>query len=160
VSTEDIIMRRPHYTYRWLRYVLAAAVIIYSLYAVFPKWVDPFVMNTYNQWHYGDARVSVASMVINGKQRSLLGIGYKGEVEVIVLANPKDPTSQATVYIDPQPFSDTKNRVVLLHPGYVNQADRYLDILVEIEGTEGVSPVLYGKSDGTFQWNSPPAQKG
>ncbi len=97
-----------------------------------------------------------ATISFNGKQRDILGIGYKGQVEVIILPNPKDPTTRATVYVDPQPFQDAKSRLVIPHVGYVNTGDHYLDILLEVEGTNGVSPVLYGRGDGTFQWNTPP----
>ncbi len=152
-ESTDLVSYRPGIP--WKRCFVAAAVICYLLYAAYTSWVNPFLTNFSHQWHYGDARISYTTMTINGKQRDLLGIGYKGQVEVILLPNPKDPTAQATIYLDPQPFTTTATRVVMLHPAYVNN-DPYLDIIVEIEGAQGVSPVLYGKPGGSFQWNSPP----
>jgi hypothetical protein len=152
-ESTDVVPYRPGIP--WKRCFVAAAVICYLLYAAYTSWVHPFLTNLSHQWHYGDARVSHTSMTINSKQRDLLGIGYKGQVEVVLLPDPKDPTAQATIYIDPQPLTTIATRAVILHPAYVN-SDPYLDILVEVEGTQGVSPVLYGKPDGSFQWNSPP----
>jgi len=157
-ETDAIPLRQPHRAFPWLRYLLAGAIIVYSLYAGYVNWVDPLLTTIHNQWHYGDARVSYTTMTIKGNVRDLVGIGYKGQVEVIILPDPKDPASKATIYIDPQPFHDARNRVVLLHPGYINSGDQFPDILVEIEGTQGVSPVLYGRSDGSFQWNMIPAK--
>jgi hypothetical protein len=152
-DSTDVVCSRPHIA--WKRCFVAAAVICYLLYAAYTSWVNPFLTNLSHQWHYGDARISHTTMTVNGKQRDLLGIGYRGQVEVILLPDLKDPNTQATLYIDPQPFTTTANKLVVLHPGYVN-SDLYPDILVEVEGTQGVSPVLYGKPDGSFQWNSPP----
>lgn len=160
VTTEDLPDIQPHRSIPWKRCLVAAAVIMYSLYAMYTSWVNPWVTGMYNQWHYGDARVSHATILINGKQRDILGIGYKGQVEVIILPDPTDPTTRATVYIDPQPFQDTKSRLVIPQISKVNSGDTYLDILLEVEGTNGVSPVLYGKADGTFQWNTPPPVRG
>lgn len=155
-NTEDVntgTLARPGIP--WKRCFVAAAVICYLLYAAYTSWVNPFLTNISHQWHYGDARISHTTMTINGNARDLLGIGYKGQVAVVLLPDPKEPNTQATLYSDPQPFTTIAPRVVLLHPAYVN-SDSYLDIIVEIEGTQGVSPVLYGKPDGSFQWNSPP----
>jgi|GEM_PF-5695620 hypothetical protein len=155
-TTDTFTIRRQPLKWQFVRYLLVASIILYSLYAVYVKWVDPFLTNIQNHWQYGDARVSITSMTIQGKQRNVLGIGYHGNVEIIILPDSTNPHSQALAYIAPQPFHDAQNRVVTLHPAYVN-TDTYLDIIVEVEGTNGVSPVLYGKADGTFQWNSPPA---
>jgi hypothetical protein len=155
----EVPLQQPR-RFFWLGYFLIAAVIMYSLYTVYTKWVDPFITGVSNQWHYGDARISHITILLEGKQRDVLGIGYQGSVEVIVLPTPTDQTSQAIAYVAPQPFHDHQSRMVLLHPEYVNPGDRYLDIVVEVEGTSGVSPVLYGKSDGTFQWSTPPNEKG
>jgi len=162
VETDDlpeVPQQRPR-RFFWFRYFLIAAVVMFSLYAVYTKWVDPFIATVSHQWHYGDARISHTTMLIQGKQRDVLGIGYKGTVQIIVLPDPTDPTSKATAYLAPRPFNDHLSRMVVLHPEYVNPSDHYLDLVVEVEGTNGVSPVLYGKSDGTFQWNSPPSEKG
>jgi hypothetical protein len=156
VTTEDLPNQQSIIQqYGWLRYPLVAFIIMYSLYALYTGWIIPKATAISDQWHYGDARVSHTTMTINGKVRDLLGIGYKGQVEVIILPDFKDPTSKASFYIAPQPFHDTTSRYVILHPAYVNAGDHMEDIVVEIEDTGGVSPVLYGKADGTFQWTVP-----
>src|SRR6266516_2430313 len=82
VQTEDVPAIPSHRrSIPWKRCVVAAAVILYSLYAAYTSWVDPFLTTIHNQWHYGDARISHATMIMNGKVRDLLGIGYKGQVE-------------------------------------------------------------------------------
>lgn len=153
--TEDGASSSSSRRYHWFRYPVIAAIIMYSLYASFTSWVLPTYTALSDQWHYGDARVSHTTMKINGVVRDLLGIGYKGRVEVIILPDPKHPQSQAQIYLDPQALSDTQNRFVVLHPMFINPMDPNEDIVVEIEGMNGIAPVLYGRSDGSFQWNTP-----
>jgi hypothetical protein len=129
------------------------AVVLLVLFA-YTTWIAPWVQNMLDQWHYGDARISYTMVTINGASRDVLGIGYKGEVEIVILPDPRNPQSHVGMYILPDPLGGKSSHVVTPHAAYVNN-DQYEDIVVQIEGTD-VAPALYGTADGTFQWSIPP----
>ena len=138
----------------WKRYVflglVACAALLYAMFT----YVVPAINTTINQWHYGDARVSYTTLPIDGVYRDVLGVGYKGVIEVIVLPNQADPQSHSSAYILPAPDGDKSSRVVSIQAVHID-GDLHTDLALTIEGAGSLVPILYGKGDGTFTWTHP-----
>ena len=152
----EIIVKHTGQLPAWLFPLGSAMFGLFLFLVLLSQVVIPWFTAMQDQWNYGTARVSYQTLVIRGKSRDLLGVGYKGRIEVIELADPDDKTSKAAMYIAPEAFADGQSRVVTVELMDVNH-DGVPDLVLHVEGSQ-VSPVLYGLPDGTFQWNLP--QKG
>lgn len=122
-------------------------ILCYVLFLVGQQAVIPFVAATYDQWHYGDARLTqLDADVGHGGTSHLIASYYRGHIVVIEIlaSHPQDNR----VYLL-SGFSDLSTPPVLMLSVQDINGDRKPDLIIKIEGT-ALQVVLFNAGK-TFQ---------
>lgn len=130
--------------------IMGGAVVAYGAWSLL---INPIIVGTYNQWHYGDARVSTAQVVNNGKTENVLATCQHGQIAAIVFPPDTDTTHPPQVYVSSQTLSDGSTHAVSISFQDVN-GDGKQDIVLRVQDTSTML-VLFNQGNGTYSWNAP-----
>lgn len=67
----------------WLTSFSIGCIIVLLLWILITAYVVPYFQNLYNQWHYGDARISQLDALVNGRKDHFIAEVLHGKVLVI-----------------------------------------------------------------------------
>lgn len=124
-------------------------LIAFLGYVIFMSYVLPFFTDKYDNWHYGDARISSLDANINGRHDHFIAEVLHGKVIIIDIRN--DDASKTIVFVSPQVTSND-HALITLSTADVNNNGR-TDIVVHVQDVD-MDAVLFSTGN-SFQWSVP-----